>query len=99
MSNDNTLSDSEARVKAYAMERARYFPVREEFWLDLLNGDLDREVIFVCGHGHIDSFTRLLGDKHKPHKVTQGDVALPPNDRQHVVDTARYLSDHPELEN
>jgi hypothetical protein len=64
MTGDNALSNDEARLKGYAIERGRYFPVRERYWLDGLNGCSEHSAIFVSGYGHlIDPFWAYLNAK------------------------------------
>lgn len=44
------------------------FPIRENFWYEMLNDVLDKNILFVCGSDHIKSFSKLL--KLKGHEVT-----------------------------
>ncbi len=97
MGGNNQLSKEEARVKADAIEMGRYFPVREQFWLDGLNGCIEKNAIFVCGYGHINSFTRLLDSKGIPNKVVASDVAVTEEERDRIERSTQYLSEHPEL--
>jgi hypothetical protein len=48
--------------KARAIEIAGYFPLRERFCLNRLNGCRDAEAILFAGDLHINSFGRVLSD-------------------------------------
>jgi hypothetical protein len=97
---DNPLSDDEARLKAYAIEMGRYFPVRERFWLDGLNGCRDHCAVFICGYGHlINSFLGLVESDGIPYKIVEADIGVAVDEREFVQMTAKYLSEHPELKN
>lgn len=50
----------EDRVPAMAHEIMHHFPKREGFWLGKLQDSLHRDVLFICGWGHIESFGELL---------------------------------------
>jgi len=40
--------------------RAQYHPIKENFWLIKLEPHKGKNVLFICGSGHIDSFTAML---------------------------------------
>jgi hypothetical protein len=100
MTGDPPLPNEEARLKGYAIERGRYFPVRERYWLDRLQGCREQSAIFICGYGHlIDSFLDLLDRERLAYSVVQPDVGVTEEERRDVLGTAQYLRDHPELRN
>jgi len=39
---------------------AKYHLIREKFWLKKLERQRGENVIFICGHDHIDSFSTML---------------------------------------
>jgi hypothetical protein len=98
MTGETPLAYDEARLVGYSIERGRYFPVRERYWLDGLNGCRDHSSIFICGYGHlIDSFLNLLKAEHIAYNIVQPDVAVTENERKDALGTAEYLREHPEL--
>jgi hypothetical protein len=99
MDGNNQLSNEEARLKADAIEMGRYFAVREQFWLGGLSGCIEGNAIFVCGYGHIKSFTQLLDSKGIPNKVVASDVAVTEEERERIERNTQYLNEHPELRN
>ena len=72
--------EPELKVKGRAIEIVRYFPVREQFWLERLNGLYPSEGIFVCGDAHIENFGRLLESKGIGHRVVQRGIGLTQED-------------------
>ena len=92
------LSDDELAIKARAIEIARYFPVRESFWLDQLNGCEDAAAIFVCGDIHIESFTSLLEKKGVSYRIVKRGIGRTEQDAPYY-EALRYLAEHPELRN
>lgn len=52
------------KITAYAAERARsYWPIREEFWYNRLGDLLEMNILFICGHEHVDRFKSFLLDR------------------------------------
>jgi len=41
-------------------EKRKYWPKREQFWLDKIKDRVEEKLIFVCGADHIKSFKSLL---------------------------------------
>jgi hypothetical protein len=60
MNDAEGLTNDEIFCRARAIEIGRYFPIRERFWLEQLDGCRDAHVVFVCGDLHVESFGRLL---------------------------------------
>lgn len=49
------------KVTAHAVERARsYWHIREHYWFERLGDLLEFNVIFICGHEHVERFSSLL---------------------------------------
>jgi hypothetical protein len=90
------LSNEDIFCKARAIEIGRYFPMRERFWLQRLNGFLDSDVVFVCGDLHIESFGNMLESKGVPYRVVQRGIGLKPEDAR-FEKAVQYLKEHPEV--
>lgn len=98
LSMTETLSSQELRLKAQAIEIARYFPIREQFWFEQLHGGRDVDVIFVCGDGHVATFCKLLSENGVDYEIVQR--GLGSNERDVEFSGAlKYLEEHPELAN
>ena len=98
-SNDEGLPEDELHIRAQAIEVGRYFPIRERFWLDQLSKFTGRDGIFVCGQGHIDSFTELLGTRQIQWEILAEKVGLTAQEDAQVQAVEGYLTKHPELAN
>jgi hypothetical protein len=44
----------------YDRVAAKYHPIREGFWLDKLSPYAERNILFICGSDHVESFSALL---------------------------------------
>jgi len=53
---DRGISDQECEVRATAIEIAREFGKREDYWLVSTKGRDLSTTIFVCGDAHVDGF-------------------------------------------
>jgi hypothetical protein len=94
---DIALPLEELRLMAYAIAMARYFPIRERFWLDRLNGCQEHDAIFVCGYGHLESFSLMLENERIAYRIVVPDLGITTEERKDVQGTIRYLREHPEL--
>jgi hypothetical protein len=92
------LSNEEIRLRGRAIEIGRFFPIRERFWLDQLAECRDRDTVFICGDGHIESFGRLLESNGTQCTVVERGIGLTEED-EWFDKAVRYLSEHPELLN
>jgi hypothetical protein len=90
------LSNDQLTCKARAIEIALYFPVREQFWLNRLQGCRDANAIFACGDIHIESFGRLLDTEHIPYRIARRRIGVNEKDEPYYRALA-YLREHPEL--
>jgi len=43
-----------------AGETKKYWHIREKFWLGKIKESLDRNILFICGHEHVESFSWML---------------------------------------
>jgi len=92
------LSEEERRRKARAIEICRYFPLREEFWLEQLKEFHGEDGVFICGDGHIEGFTRRLDANHISFAIAERGIGLTPEDAG-FDEAVQYLREHPELAN
>jgi hypothetical protein len=90
------LSNDELTCKARAIEIANYFPLREQFWLNRLQGSRDVNAIFVCGDIHVESLSSLLNTEHIPYRIAQRGIGVNEKDEPYYRALA-YLAEHPEL--
>jgi len=90
------LSNDELTCKARAIEIAHYFPLREQFWLNKLQGCRETEVVFTCGDIHIESFSGLLKTEHVSYRIVQRGIGVNEKDEPYYRAVA-YLEQHPEL--
>jgi hypothetical protein len=97
MHNTENLSNAEVNDRGFAIEVAKYWPVREKFWLDQLDDVKHRDLVFVCGDAHIDSFRELLKRNHIDSTVVAQHVGVTPSDDDWWNRTRKYLEVHPEL--
>ena len=91
MSDEAGLSNDEIFCKARAIEIARYFPLRERFWLNRLNGCRDAQAIFACGDLHIETFGQILSDNDVQYRIVRRGIGLTPEDER-FCQALEYLS-------
>jgi len=91
------LSPAEIEAKAGAIEIARYFPMRERFWLDKLVDRADSEIAFVCGDAHIEAFVDLLNERRIPSRLVDRAIGVNDEDRYVLGSALNYLREHPEI--
>lgn len=99
MHNDEELPDDELQTRAQAIMIGRYFAVREKFWLKRLSECPNGSGIFICGDGHIESFTHLLNANKIGWQVVARRVGFVPGEDAGIQEAMRYLREHPELAN
>ncbi len=98
MSDDgNGLSNAEINDRGFATEVAKYWPLREAFWLDQLRDVLEREVVFVCGDAHIESFREVLKRNKVDSDVLHRGIGVSRRDAEFWATVMKYLAAHPEL--
>ncbi len=90
-------SQEQISAKAGAIELAHYFPVREQFWLNQLDGFLDKDVLFICGDFHVESFRKLLDAAGVPNVEVMRGLGVTDEDRYQAQIAINYLEAHPEL--
>lgn len=62
-------------------------------------GCREQNAIFVCGDGHIESFTSLLQGEDIPHRVEGRSIGMSEAEREDTRRIVQYLEAHPELGN
>jgi hypothetical protein len=92
-----TFPDEEAKLRGSAIEVAKYWPRREQFWLDRLSDVVTKDVVFVCGDAHVERFQELLQKNGINSDVVGRHFGVTPYDDQKWADTKAYLAKHPEL--
>lgn len=98
LSMTETLSAQERQLKAQAIEIARYFPIREQFWLQQLQGGRDTDAIFVCGDGHVEGFCKILDGNSVSYSIVERGIGTNESDEVFTM-ALKYLEKHPELAN
>ena len=95
------LSLEQASLKASAIEVGQYFPRREQFWLQRLEGCREQDAVFICGDGHIESksLTTLLESEDIPYKILHRGIGLSEDEHERIQRVIEYLRAHPELKN
>jgi hypothetical protein len=91
--------DEDRRRDACAIEIGRYFPIRENFWLDRLQVNLcrEKEAVFACGDLHIESgsFTTLLEQNEVPYRVVKRRIGVAEDEPYYKA--LEYLRMHPDI--
>lgn len=91
------LSPAEIDAKAGAIEFARYFPLRERFWLEQIQDRAHLELAFICGDAHVEGFTTLLNTKGISHRIWEREIGVNDEDRMTFGNAMKYLEQHPEI--
>jgi hypothetical protein len=82
------------RVPAMALEIVLHFPKREEFWVRELRDYLQRDTLFVCGWGHIESFSSLLAKEGVSVSVLANKIGACPCDIEFDREVRQYIKDN-----
>ena len=65
----DTISLNAAEKKefnaAVKNEVMKYWGIRENFWYERLKNRLDKKILFLCGHEHVDRFRELIENNGK----------------------------------
>jgi hypothetical protein len=91
------LSSTELRDRGYALEAAKSWPVREQFWLDQLMDVRDKDVVFVCGDRHVESFCQLLSRNGIRSMTVARGIGVSENEASFWDGVMAYLKSHPDL--
>lgn len=60
---------------------------------------MNTDLIFVCGDGHVETFTALLSEKGIPFEVVERGIGVNENDDAEMAAGWQYLREHPEIVN
>ncbi|MFC1670006.1 hypothetical protein ACFL20_06395 [Spirochaetota bacterium] len=69
---DKFIIDNSLRKKVYSETvklSKTYWPIREIFWYEKILHMLNENILFICGHEHINSFGSLLSEKGYTTKI------------------------------
>jgi len=84
------------RVPAMALEIVLHFPKREEFWLRKLRDSLLGDILFVCGWGHLESFSSLLAREGVSVSVLATSIGACCCDLEFDREVRQYIRDNAE---
>jgi len=82
------------RVPAMAHEIMHQFPKREKFWLSKLQNALHGDVLFVCGWGHIESFTALLAKAEVGYSIRADKIGACQSELEFYDEVRRHIKDN-----
>jgi hypothetical protein len=93
------LTNQDLNDKGLALEIAKEWPKREQFWLDQIGQQAKDKVLFVIGNGHVATFEQLLRKNGIETKILALRIGVLPNDddEQRLARAQAYLQAHPEL--
>jgi hypothetical protein len=95
---DRGISDQECEVRATAIEIAREFGKREDYWLVSTKGRDLSTTIFVCGDAHVDGFRKRLSDRGIPSEVLARGVGMTPEQRELITEANLLLTREPNID-
>jgi hypothetical protein len=72
------VPDSERDLLSRGLEIVFDIPLREQYWVDQLKSFLDKDIVFVCGDSHIESFAQLLGSQKILSRVVKRKIGMTP---------------------
>jgi hypothetical protein len=72
------VPDSERDSLSSGLEIVFDIPIREQYWLNQLKPFLEKDIIFVCGDSHIESFAELLGSQKIRSSVIKRKIGMTP---------------------
>jgi hypothetical protein len=81
-------------VPMRAHEIMHQFPKREEFWLRKMQDFLDRDILFICGWGHIGSFSALLARNGVSFSIWADKIGARPHDLEFDDAVQKYIADN-----
>jgi hypothetical protein len=97
MADQDSLTNEQIETIAFATEVAKYWPLREKFWLDQLGDVLDKSVIFICGDAHLESFQQLVAGTAIESQIIARRIGVNQSDDAFWGRVLAYVSAHPEL--
>jgi hypothetical protein len=91
------VPSNQQRVAAMALQIAVFFPIREKFWIEMLQNYLELDVIVVLGENHIESFGRRLQALGDPVKVLYRQIGVTDTQLAECSAAQRFPIDNPAL--
>jgi hypothetical protein len=92
------ISDHECEVRATAIEIAREFGKREDYWLTAME-DRDLSItIFVCGDVHVDGFRKRLSGRGISSDVLARGLGMTDAQRELIAEAKFILERDPGIE-
>jgi hypothetical protein len=70
---------SDRALLSGALEIAKDFPLRENYWLRELRDFRQEDVIFICGDSHVETFGERLTEEKIPYKVVKRRIGMTPD--------------------
>jgi hypothetical protein len=92
------LSCYDVKVRAKAIEIAREFRKREEYWLDSIKTKDISTTVFVCGDAHVCSFRGLLLERGISSDVFSREIGVNEEMRKLIADAREYIRDNPDAD-
>jgi len=92
------LSCYDVKVRAKAIEIAREFRKREEYWLDSIRTKDISTTVFVCGDAHVCSFRKLLMERGISCEVHARGIGMDAASETLISDARDYLRDNPDTD-
>jgi hypothetical protein len=72
------VADSERDSLSRGLEIVFDIPIREQYWLNQLKSLFEKDIIFVCGDSHVESFADLLSSQKLLSKVVRRKIGMTP---------------------
>lgn len=88
------VPDSERDLLSAGLEIVKDIPIREQYWLGQLNPFLGKEIIFVCGDSHIESFAGFLGSQGIPSTVVKREIGMTSELKKQADSELQYAKMH-----
>lgn len=93
----DSIEHSELQCLKFALEIYKDFPLREQHWLNRLKDSFCKEVIFVCGDGHIETFGRRLTEQGVSTTIVKREIGVPTGLSTLMRGAMEYLKNRKEL--
>ena len=93
-----SLLVSEIEIRAEAIEVAREYGKREEYWLKSMSGEDVTTAIFICGDAHIDGFRERLLDRGIRSEVIERELGMTDEQRKTFAKVKCILSRNPSID-
>jgi hypothetical protein len=85
---------SDFEIEAKAIEICKYFPWRENYWLEKLKNYSNKSVIFVCGQSHLETFPKRLNQLAIPNQIISSGWGVDTSDRERYAQVKQFIKDN-----